>query len=198
MAAPTTVNMIAPSGVVASGNAFWPDGSTSTVAANGVVVVPIQFQSAALNAGYSLIPEGDGSVLTIAATNPATTASTTPVMMGLGAQATPAVITPKGSTRVNVSIMGQMAQTTSGDGAQIDCRYGTGTAPANGAAGSGTVVGSAQAFTAVAANHGGGFSIGGIISGLTPGVPIWIDCSLKTVTGGSASLTGITVEAFEM
>lgn len=197
MAAPATINMLAPNGVVASGNVLWPDGSSSPVSATGIVAVPTQFQSYALNAGFSEEPGGVGATLTLSATNPTNTASTTSVMMGFGAQATPATITPKGTSRVNVSIMGQMAQATSGDGAQIDCRWGTSAAPANGAAASGTVVGQAQAFTAVAANHGGGFSIGGIITGLTPGVPIWIDCSLKTITGGTASLTGITVEAFE-
>lgn len=196
--AATTVNMIAPSGSVAAGNCFWPDGSSSAIGSGGVVAVPIQWQSFALNAGFQEVPGGDGAVLSLAATNPTATASTTSVMMGLGAQATPAKITPVASTRVQVQISGQMAQTTSGDGAQVDCRWGTGTAPANAAAATGTVVGNAQSFTAVAANHGGGFSAGGIITNLTPGVPIWIDASLKAVTGGSASLTGITVEAFEL
>ena len=119
--------------------------------------------------------------------------SLTPVMAGLGVQ-----ITPKASSRVSISIMGQMAQSTSGDGSQVDCRYGTGTPPVNGAAASGTVVGQAQKFTAVAANHGGGFSLGGIVTGLTPGTTYWFDLSQESVTGGTTSLTGLTVEAFEM
>ena len=189
----TYVNMQAPNGVTAAGVAFWPDGSTSTVATNGVVQVPQIWLAAALDAGFQLIPAGDGAVITTAPSNPATTVSLTPVMAGLGVQ-----ITPKASSRVSISIMGQMAQSTSGDGSQVDCRYGTGTPPVNGAAASGTVVGQAQKFTAVAANHGGGFSLGGIVTGLTPGTTYWFDLSQESVTGGTTSLTGLTVEAFEM
>lgn len=196
--AATTVNMIAPTGVVAAGNCFWPDGSSTAIGSGGIVAVPILWQSYALNAGFQEIPGGDGATLTVACTNPATTVSTTPVMAGLGAQATPAVLTPKASTRINLSIEGQFAQATSGDGITITCRWGTGAAPAQGTAASGTQIGNSQTFTAVAAAHSNGFCIGGILTGLTPGTQYWFDLTYQTVTGGTASLTGLTVEAFEM
>jgi len=142
----------------------------------------------------------DGVVMTNAsattvntAAAPAATASLTPVMMACGG-----AITPVLSTRIEVTISGQMGNTTLGDGATVQLRYGTGTAPVNGAAVTGTQAGISQTITSVTAGQGGGFSITAIISGLTVGQVLWLDAALAAVTGGSASISGVTICAEEI
>jgi hypothetical protein len=107
-------------------------------------------------------------------------------------------ITPILSTRVLFTVSGQMANATAGDGATIDLRYGTGTAPINGAAVTGTLVGIAQTATSISAAQKSGFSISYPITGLTIGTAYWFDISLKVVTGGTATITGISASAMEV
>jgi len=142
----------------------------------------------------------DGVVMTNAsativatAAAPAATASLTPVMMACGAS-----ITPLLSTRIEVTISGQLANTVAADGATVGLYYGTGTAPINGAAATGTQAGISQTITSQTAAQGGGFSITAIISGLTVGQPVWLDAALAAVTGGSASIKGVTICAEEI
>jgi hypothetical protein len=114
-------------------------------------------------------------------------------MMGAGG-----TITPVLSTRVIVTISGQMANATAGDGATIDIRYGTGTAPVNGAAVIGTLVGIAQTATSVTAAQKSGFSISYPITGLIVGTTYWFDISLMAITGGTATIAGVTAFAREV
>ncbi|WP_143278728.1 hypothetical protein [Bradyrhizobium sp. Y36] len=75
-------------------------------------------------------------------------------------------------------------------------RYGTATAPTNGAAATGTALGSqvvqvistASSFTTLAA--------GGLITGLTPGTQYWFDIALASGSG-TASLQNVTCSAKE-
>lgn len=133
------------------------------------------------------------STLTGTPADPTGTTSTTAVMMGLNQTITPAV-----STRLLITICGQMANNTINDGATVQVRYGTGTAPTNGAALTGTQLGASQTFTALVAAQKDGFSITGIATGLTIGTAYWIDAALNVVTGGTATVTGITVTASEL
>jgi hypothetical protein len=142
----------------------------------------------------------DGVVMTNAsattvntAAAPAATASLTPVMMACGGSIAPVL-----STRIEVTISGQVQNSTAADGATVQLRYGTGTAPLNGAAVTGTQAGIAQTITSVTAGQGGGFSITAIISGLTVGQAVWLDAALQAVTGGSASISGVTICAEEI
>lgn len=127
--------------------------------------------------------------------NPTGTTSLTAVMMGLGGAA---AITPVKTGRIAFTISGQMANNTNNDGATVQLRYGTGTAPINGAAVTGTQAGNSQSFTAAAANNSSGFSISPIVTGLTLGTPVWFDLGLQAATGGTASVTGITISAHEI
>lgn len=124
---------------------------------------------------------------------PTATASGTAVMMACGG-----AITPANTGRVLVTISGQMANDTINDGATVQLRYGTGTAPINGAAVTGTLVGIAQTETSLVGGSQSGFAISGIITGLTLGTAIWIDAALNRVTGGNASITGVTISAVEV
>jgi hypothetical protein len=91
-----------------------------------------------------------------------------------------------------------MANSTTGDGVTIDIRYGTSTAPINGAAVSGTLVGIAQTSTSISALQKSGFCVSAPVAGLTVGTAYWFDVSVMAVTGGTASITGVTASAMEM
>ncbi len=130
--------------------------------------------------------------------DPAGTTSATQVMMGFGADATPVLVTPLKSSRLRVSISGQLASSGLNDGATVQLRYGTGTAPANAAAASGTQFGASQTMTALVAAQRSGFSISGVISGLIPGTVYWVDASLLAVTAGTSTITGVSIDAFEV
>jgi len=125
--------------------------------------------------------------------DPTGTTNTTGLMMGLAG-----AITPLMSTRVCVTISGQMANNTINDGAGVKLRWGTGSAPANAAALSGTVVGAEQTMVSLVAAQKSGFSITAIISGLTVGTAIWLDAGLKAITAGTATITGVTIASVEI
>jgi hypothetical protein len=109
-------------------------------------------------------------------------------------------ITPLQTGRVAIKITGQMVNGTTADGVKIQMAYGTGTAPANAATVTGTVVGSAltwTAFTGLLA-QGVPFHMYAIITGLTVGTAYWFDLQLADVTGGTASVLNLTAIAEEM
>lgn len=125
--------------------------------------------------------------------NPAGTASTTGVMMGLAV-----AFTPKRTGNVLVTICGGISNTTGGDGAQVSVYVGTGSAPANGATLVGVQTTGGALFIAASAGANAPFCVTGIASGLSLSVPIWIDARLEAVTGGTASLNNVTVSAVEV
>jgi hypothetical protein len=133
------------------------------------------------------------STATLTTAAPTLTTSATAVMMGCAG-----TITPLQSTRLLVTISGQMANSVAGSGAKVEFRYGTGTKPVNGAAASGTVIGIAQEAVSVSAGQKSGFSVTGIITGLTPGTAYWLDASLLALTNGNATITGVTIAAVEV
>jgi hypothetical protein len=126
--------------------------------------------------------------------NPSSTTSATAVMMGLGSTCT---ITPVYSTRVRLSFQGRTVNSLSTQATYIQARYGTGAAPANGAAATGTTIGSSVGSWAAANNAENTFGgIGGIITGLTAGVAVWFDLS-SFVSTGTGSLTNVSCTAME-
>lgn len=126
-------------------------------------------------------------------TNPAATSSTTAVMMGLGTSCT---ITPGWSGRVLVMITGQTSNNTAGDVGAMTARQGTGAAPANGAAASGTVIGNPVTATSATASASVPFTVGGIVTGLAIGTAIWIDVSVG-VNAGTETVQNISCAAHE-
>ncbi len=127
-------------------------------------------------------------------TNPTATTSTTGVMMGLAG-----AITPTQSGKIQVTITGNIANSAAADGWKTQIRYGTGTAPANAAALTGTAVGTIATSTATIANAGKQpFSITAIVSGLTLNTAVWLDVSLAAITAGTATATDISISAVEL
>ena len=124
--------------------------------------------------------------------NPAGTASTTGVMMGLAGSFTPVV-----TGRVLIVLTGNCHNNTAGDGCTVSGRYGTGAAPTNGSALTGTVIGS-KFTTSATANADVGFAVIAIVTGLALGAAIWLDLSLAAFTGGTATMTNPQISVIEI
>lgn len=122
--------------------------------------------------------------------------SATYVMMGLGTTAT---ITPVYTGRVLLIATGVMGNSgAAGDGTTIQMSFGTGTAPANNAAVTGTQLGNQEAFIASTTAGQQGFCLISVTTAMTVGTATWIDIALKTVTGGPGFLKTVEIIAVEI
>lgn len=130
--------------------------------------------------------------------NPTGTASATAVMMGLADGVAAGSIKLQGSGRLLIMLSGDIKNDTTGDGATVQLSYGTGTAPANGAALAGTQVGNTESFTALTGVLVVPFSQQAVVSGLTVGTTYWLDAAVKAVTGGTASILNLSLTAIEL
>jgi len=144
------------------------------------------------DAGVVAALGGGGASYQATPADPTGTNNTTGLMMGLAG-----AITPVSSGRVCYSITGDVANNTTADGAKLGLYYGTGTAPANAAAITGTAIGAVPVYSAAANNQRVPFNITVIITGLTLGTAYWLDLMLGAVTGGTAVVKNLTVTAFE-
>jgi hypothetical protein len=128
-------------------------------------------------------------------TNPTGTSSASQVMAGLGV--TTCTFTPSVSTRAAIRVTGNVANSVATNNSGIQARFGTGAAPANGAAASGTTIGPLTLVTSPTANAIGSFTVGGIVTGLTAGVAIWIDVGFLA-GANTTTLTAIMCVANEV
>jgi len=129
--------------------------------------------------------------------DPATTTSTVGVMMGLAGS-----ITPVSTGNVMVIISGDYDNATGDNGCAVQMRTGTGVAPANAAALTGTARGglltmNVTASTGAATNRIP-FTCNCLITGLTLNTAIWIDIGLAAVVGGTARARNISISAIEI
>jgi hypothetical protein len=129
--------------------------------------------------------------------NPTTTTSTTGVMMGLAG-----TITPAKSGTVMIIISGDYDNAKGDNGCAVQIRTGTGTAPANGAALTGTARGGLVTMNVIASNgtttNRTPFTCNCLITSLTVGTAVWIDISLAAVVGGTARARNISISAIEI
>lgn len=125
--------------------------------------------------------------------NPALTASTTGVMMGNAV-----AFTPTNTGRVLVTVTGMAKNSVVGDGTSAQLRFGTGGAPANGAALTGTTAGVYKNMIASTAAGVQGFAISVIITTLTVGTAYWFDLAVKAVTGGNATVQDLDYSIVEI
>ena len=147
--------------------------------------ITISGKSTALGTSYSPARYGASPA------NPTGTSSTAGVMMGISGSITPAT-----SGNILLFVTGQMFQSTCGDGCSATLRYGTGTAPANGAAPVGTSTASTSA-TLMLASQSVPFSLATYVTGLTISTAYWIDLSTAAITAGTCSLFNLSVAASE-
>jgi hypothetical protein len=128
--------------------------------------------------------------------DPTPTASKTPyVMMGFGKDATnPVIFTPAG-TALSFTLDGESVCSDASSGINMRFRYGTGTPPSNGDAETGTLIAGPPVDIAnggLVIQSGIPFAKTRLITGLTPGVPIWIDCAVEVITSGTAGPVGVS------
>ena len=163
--------------------------------------------SAAGSAGNYLRSNGTGFVSSTITKNqlePAdksSTTSTTGVMLGLAGS-----ITPANSGQVLIIISGDMDNSGAGNGTQVRIRYGTGTAPANGAALTGTTAGTLQKYvngdaTGIGVTFIPGrvpFSVNAIVPNLAITTAYWVDLEFGAITGGTARVRDVSMSIVEL
>ena len=126
--------------------------------------------------------------------NPLGTSSGTPgVMMGLGGVCT---LTPTYSGRVQLTFTGLLACSTTA-ASRAQAYYGTGTAPLNGVAPTGTAVGGIGGTYSAVSTAGWTVTLTAVITGLTPGTPYWFDISVFANSAGTCSITNVSCSAVE-
>jgi hypothetical protein len=142
------------------------------------------------NEGTSSLPAVLANVTTAA---PTLTTSATYVHMGLGATAS---ITPVLAGRIAFTITGDIAS-TNGQSATTQLSFGSGSAPTNGTAFTGTQVGSQVVQTALTGYLVTPFSLTAVVTGLVVGTAYWLDLVLKS-SSGNATVTTVSVSAMEI
>ena len=155
-------------------------------------------QRAGVVVGSRAIFTNDGEICSGAATtsqptNPTGAASTTATMMGLAGS-----ITPNAGGNVLILITGDILNATIGDGVTIQISHGTGSAPANAAALTGTQDGVAVNFIASTAAGKVPFCVMAYVAGLTLGTAYWIDLASAQLTGGAVTMQHINIVAIEV
>lgn len=151
-----------------------------------------------VDAGGTCTTGGGGTNAHLAAQvispDPTGTTSTSPaVMMGMGSTCH---ITPTNSGAITLLITGVVTNSNTAGGAQIGLYYGTGTAPSNAAALTGTKLGN---ITGVgqANNTYYPFALTAVVTGQATGTSLWFDDSLNAVSSGTASILAVTCSASE-
>lgn len=114
------------------------------------------------------------------------------LMLGLGSTCH---LTPVYSTRMLVTFTGNISNGGAGIFTNMALRFGTGSAPANGAAVSGTIV-SGPLSVASSVNLTP-FNLTAIITGLTASTAYWLDLSASP-SGGTSSMGGVNCTAVEL
>jgi hypothetical protein len=144
--------------------------------------------------GFS--PRPPPAVASATPSDPATTTSTSGAMMGLGASCT---ITPVRGSQVEFSFGGNYYNGTNTNSLLMTVRYGTGAAPANGAAPTGTVAGAISTTGGIfAVNTAIIFTLPRIATGLTPGTTYWFDIQVSVNVSGTAGFQNLNFNAVEV
>lgn len=123
--------------------------------------------------------------------NPTGTSSTSLVMMGLDV-----AFTPESTGSVWITVVGQLVNSTAGKGVQGNIKTGTGTAPVNGAANTGTSRGVSTAWSDVPSTSIP-FILEGFATGLTLGTAYWCDLAVEAISSGTATVSGVWVYLIE-
>jgi hypothetical protein len=127
------------------------------------------------------------------ALNPVSSTTPAGVMMGVGSTCT---LTPTYSTRMRIEFNGNISNSASSSSNTIQVRFGTGSAPANGAALTGTVVGSTYNNQTQTTGVFTPFATSAILTGLTPGTAVWFDISVGP-SAGTGTASSVTCNAME-
>lgn len=177
------------------------NGSTPAVPASGKTKIFVNSSkqlSQIDDAGVAVpLVRSAASVFQSSPANPTGTTDTTGKMMGLAGS-----ITPAQTGRIMITICGNISNSTAaaGDGAKAQIRYGTGSAPANAGALTGTTAGPqvSMLLERATASDPFPFSLTAIVTGLTVGTAYWIDIALAAVAAGTGIITNLGISAVEI
>lgn len=139
--------------------------TSSAITANRAITIPLLSQDETLAI--------QGQLVQSTPANPTGTASATGVMMGLAI-----AFTPRVTGRIRIHIDGTYTCANAGSEVTVTVRTGTGGAPANGAALTGTVTGNSPIYDGTNGNETLPFSLTRTVVSLTLGTAIWIDLGL--------------------
>ena len=185
-----------------STTAWFGDGTWKTPAGGGNVSnsgTPTNGQIAQWTSSTVIKGVSIASLLTNASVqtgtlSPTGRASTTGVMMGLGGSG--CSITPSVTGRVYLHIGGNVSNTTgAGSSSGASLQYGTGSAPTNNTAVTGTQLGATSRSSTVSASAVFPLQVSGNLTGLTLGTAVWFDLSVSAGAGTVSPV--IACDAFE-
>lgn len=147
-----------------------------------------------VSAGVATILSSTPASAQSSPSDPVGTTDTGGKMMGIAGTITPLV-----TGKVIVTVSGTIFNPTAiADGAKVQLRTGIGTAPANGDALTGTTAGGLVQYIAATVLQKVPFSLTARITGLSINVARWIDVGLAAITGGTATISDLSVTAFEV
>jgi hypothetical protein len=129
---------------------------------------------------------------TTTVSNPAGTVNSTYTMMGMNLVLPPIVA----ANALWVTLDGQITNSSNNSETDVVICYGTGTPPVNGAAQTGTIVGQPARYKATAGGDYTPFSLSSLITPVTKGTVYWIDCAVRAINGGTASILDVDFNAF--
>lgn len=121
--------------------------------------------------------------------DPAGHTSATLLMQGIGI-----TFTPNATGNVFITISGNLANGTNGDGIDYRGQFGTGTPPVNGATSTGTqfsIISELTKVNGAASNYS--FLLSGGLKGLSIGTTYWVDMATKAVPGGNCTVNNLSV-----
>lgn len=120
--------------------------------------------------------------------NPPPTNSTSLVMSGLGI-----LYTPSTTGRVKVTAQATIANSTAGDGGEIQISFGTGSPPSNGDVLTGTQAGNLAQSISPTANNAFTVTAFALVTNLTVGTQCWFDLAYAAINGGNATVSNVTM-----
>jgi len=132
-----------------------------------------------------------------ASPSPFSTSSATYVMLGLGT--TLWGLIPLSTGRIRLTATGTLTTTLTGSDSYILGKYGTGTAPNNGVAVTGTSATTSEVRVTNSGATGAlsAFTYYAEITGLTVGTPYWFDLAQKVSGGGATTANALVISAQE-
>lgn len=142
------------------------------------------------------MPFGPGVFRAVTLTNPTAIASASLLHCGFGAQTNASRVTAGDSGRLLIVLNGDLVADATARILTCVLAYGTGTAPANAAAATGTTVGGTLSWTSLTGQVTKPFALHSLVTGLTPGTSYWIDLQLAASagTGQPTNLNFVAVE----
>jgi hypothetical protein len=172
-----------------------------TTARGGVPAAGTTGQVLAKTSGtdYAVAWKTYASAQVTSPTNPPAVTSTSGLMIGFGtATYGPFTFTPTVSGKVLIILNCEFTGGTAGSTVSMSLRYGTGTAPTNGAAPAGTVaMTTVRAGAAWGANQYAPLTLTVVVTGLTVNTAYWIDLT-GAASAGTAQVTGGYLSAVEL